>query len=175
MTANIISNYHQRFKSPEQRFWEKVNKDGITMPEMNTKCWDWQGSTSHGYGYIGVGKKILRAHRYSWTIHHGEIPKGHDYHGVTCVLHRCDNRQCVNPDHLILGTNKDNVNDKMDKGRFIPNKGEFHGMAKLTRIQVRVIRARHPLVTRKELAATFNVSIGAIDSIMTRKTWKHVL
>lgn len=84
-------------------------------------CWEWNGPMhTKGYGrfiYLVSGNKnIIRAHRFSWAIHNGEIPQG------LLVLHKCDNRKCVNPDHLFLGNNDDNVRDMMDKGRSVGRK-----------------------------------------------------
>jgi hypothetical protein len=88
------------------RFWNKVN-----IPSLSD-CWEWQGSKNkHGYGHFKYKRKTHRAHRISWTLIKGEIPEG------MCVLHRCDNRLCVNPFHLFLGTNQDNMDDKMKKNR----------------------------------------------------------
>ena len=95
-------------KTITERFWTKVEKsDG---------CWIWKGSRHHnGYGYLHRGghtdRHPARAHRFSWEIHNGPIPVG------LWVLHRCDNPPCVRPDHLFLGTRKDNMVDCAAKGR----------------------------------------------------------
>lgn len=75
------------------------------------KCWLWKGALSKGYGLIKADQKYRYAHRLSWQLANGDIPDG------LCVLHRCDVRNCVNPNHLFLGTRGDNVYDMIDKGR----------------------------------------------------------
>ena len=96
------------------------------LVDEKTGCWNWQGAPSNwGYGviagpingkrYVKKGQQML-AHRVSWIIHYGDIPEGEGSHG-TCVMHKCDNRLCVNPDHLMLGTQSDNVKDMIEKGR----------------------------------------------------------
>lgn len=87
------------------RFWNKVYK--------TDSCWLWIGSRlPTGYGTFRVGKKVKRAHRVSWELHNGPI-----IDGSLLVCHTCDNPMCVNPDHLFLGTNLDNMRDRNAKGR----------------------------------------------------------
>src|SRR5947207_10424619 len=86
------------------RFWKFVKK--------SDSCWNWISSTWRGYGIFKIGNKTQKTHRVSWMIHYGPIPDG-----LFC-LHHCDNRKCVRPDHLFLGTAKDNTHDAMNKGRF---------------------------------------------------------
>ncbi len=152
------------------------------MPEPNSGCWIWIGSARsvrHGYlqyGEIRYMKRMMLAHRASWILHKGEIPDGLD------VLHHCDTPLCVNPDHLWLGTQKDNVDDMIKKGRKFIARGERAGSAKLTEDEVRQIldlyvpgKAPH----RSDyglggLARRFNVSKQCISAIVKRQWWRHV-
>lgn len=152
-----------------ERFAEQytVNADG---------CWIWTGTKlKTGYGGIGAGGRHgrhLRAHRASWEIHRGPIPEGEK------VRHRCDVRLCVNPDHLQLGSQRDNILDMVERGR---RRGGTRGasIAKsvLTDESVREIRQRYAAggVTYKALAAEYGVTFGAISHVVSRRTWKHVL
>lgn len=123
-----------------------------------------------GYGLIRINRKNILSHRFSWGIHFGRIPEG------LCVLHECDNRRCVNPNHLFLGTNQDNVDDKVNKNRQPDLKGENNGSAKLTSNQVREIRqlCRERKLLQKEIAKMFHISPGSISHIYTNKTWRHI-
>lgn len=98
-------NVGRKWTPPEERFHSRYSVD-------ESGCWIWQGATTNaGYGKIAVHGTLILSHRFSWELHHGPIPEG------LYVCHHCDNPQCVNPDHLFVGTAQDNVNDMMAKGR----------------------------------------------------------
>jgi hypothetical protein len=133
--------------------------------EPRTGCWLWTkylGAT--GYGRIRNDGQRYGAHRYSWEIHRGEIPAG------MCVLHKCDTRPCVNPDHLFLGTKTDNANDRTQKGRGRGQPGESHYMAKLTEADVAAIRSDPRL--QRIIAKDYGVTQPAISLIKRQARWK---
>ena len=149
------------------RFWKNVDKTG--------NCWEWTGSRSNNYGQMSIKCKTVKAHRISWEIHNGPIPHidGVDYRG-TCVCHKCDNRGCVNPDHLFIATNAENLKDRDRKGR--QSRGEDHCCAVLTKNQVIIIRKWYSYgdIGQRPLAKYFSVSRRTISAIVHRKTWKHI-
>ena len=120
------------------RFWRKVAKH-------SSGCWLWYGARNgNGYGVCGAGGLKWLAHRVAWELSCGPIPEGGDYHG-TCVLHRCDVPLCVNPDHLFLGTQADNMRDKAEKGR-----GRItHAEALQRRIEARAAPMVPPAASRR--------------------------
>lgn len=127
------------------------------------KCWTWNRSKNkQGYGSLMHRCKVWKVHRASYIAYKGEIPDGLQ------VLHTCDNPSCVNPDHLFLGTNLDNVNDRVKKGRT-----KFR--SKLTIEQVQEIKKLLALgVTMKRLANDYNVSDVCICYIKQGKSWKNL-
>lgn len=145
----------------EVRFWNKIDKRGPR------DCWNWVGATTNGYGVLQVGTKLTKAPRIAWSIMRGKIPRG------LCVLHKCDNRLCVNPRHLFIGTRSDNNRDRHSKGRTVVQKGEDNNWAKLTTKEVMKIR-RIVGLSPRQIAPKYGVSWYAIWAIQNRKTWKHV-
>lgn len=143
------------------RFWAKVRKDA-------DGCWFWTGSHGHDekgqclYGRLLIGKSSVAAHRVSWFINRGLIPKG------ILVLHHCDQPLCVNPDHLFLGTHKDNMQDSLQK--------DGCALAKLRVDDVVTIRR---LYTEGKLGCVrisqmFGVTPGHVCNIANRKSWKEI-
>jgi hypothetical protein len=143
----------------KDRIEEKVEK----IPEAG--CWIWMGSTQVcGYGEILSSNRKMLAHRASYEVFIGPIPKG------MYVCHACDNVYCVNPNHLFLGTQKQNMQDMVAKGR--STKGEKNARAKLTEEQVKQIREMSE--SNSFIAKLFHVSTSNIQFIKTKKRWAHV-
>lgn len=155
----------------------------ITLPpkfavDPVTGCWNWTGYIDKdGYGRFRTGGKGLGAHRISYEAHVGPIPPG------MLICHRCNNRACVNPDHLYAGTGKDNTRDSMDAGtaRCLtapppPQRGELNRTAKLTAPIVVEIRQRLAAGERQpDLASRYGVDRATINHIACGRTWKHVV
>lgn len=144
------------------RFWAKVNKgDG---------CWEWAAGTSRrGYGLIRGEPPTgnLGAHRASWEMHFGPVPAG------LLVCHRCDNRKCVRPDHLFLGTPADNMLDRDAKGR--QARGAVNGKAVLVEGQVQAVRAMLAMgFSQRKVAKRIGTSASAVCHIASGKNWRHL-
>lgn len=160
------------------RFWSKVQK--------GEGCWLWTGTTSCRYGSLWVDGRLHKAHIVSWELATGETkPPG----GV--IMHTCDAPACVRPDHLRLGTQRENLRDAVAKGRWAGGRsvglangaythpervrqGEAHHAAKLSEEDVRTIRGLHGQVTHRALAQRFGVSQSLIQQIVYRQAWRHV-
>ncbi len=151
-----------RSMPPADRFWRHVDK------VARAPCWLWTGAIgSTGYGNFGwTWKNIVNTHRAVWAITHGVFPAQH-------VLHRCDNRWCVNPDHLFLGSALDNMRDKVAKGRQL--RGTANPGAKLTEAAVwEIRRERAQGVSCPVLAKRFNVSPSLISMAARGVVWGHL-
>lgn len=145
------------FRNPE-RFWSKVD---IRGPH---ECWPWTAVTLRdGYGAIWHDGNNKRAHRVAYFLTHGELADG------LVVMHSCDDPRCVNPAHLSLGTNADNMADRSAKGR---HNGAGHCRAKLTEADVRAIIA--DVRPGPDVAAAYGISKSVVNSIRRGEIWKHV-
>lgn len=152
-------------KTLRGRFEEKY------IPVTESGCWLWTGPYyPNGYGRItSKGKEIL-AHRLSYKLYKGQIEEG------KVVMHTCDVRCCVNPDHLKVGTQKENLHDMYDKGRRIQT-GEHNHRAKLTEKEVKEIRTKYRkgVITYKQLGEEYNVTGDLIGYIINHKIWKDII
>jgi hypothetical protein len=139
-------------------------------PVPPSDCWIWMdaGSSWNGYALANINRKNYRAHRLSYELFVGEIPEGMQ------VCHKCDVRSCVNPRHLFVGTNLENVQDKVKKGRHrtLRASGEGHPYAKLSRSVV--IEIRNSSQALSVLAKTFGVNKKTVWLAKTGQTWKTV-
>lgn len=148
-----------------EAFWSRVQK--------SEGCWLWTGRLNdHGYGRFGLAGREPYAHHVSWVLHYGPKPAG------AHVLHKCDVRNCVRPDHLFLGDQAVNSRDMWNKGRAVMaphHRGEQHGRSRFTEDQVREMRNRRSVgETLKSIGADFGASPGTVKNIVSGKTWKHV-
>ena len=148
-------------------------KRGTPLHERYTvtenECWEWRGSVNKGgYGTTWKNGRCMLAHRYFYEAIVGCIPDG------LFVLHRCDNRKCVNPDHLFLGTQQDNVSDMIAKGRRPRQCGEINGRALLSESDVQSIRQRYDRggITYDDLATEYNVGRSTVASVILNRNWQ---
>ncbi len=149
-----------------ERFWSKVNVKG---PD---ECWLWTASIdSCGYGNFSFEDSLVGSHRMSYELSIEPIPEG------LSVLHKCDTRNCVNPNHLFLGTQKDNVRDCIKKERFRSHIGAKNNQAVLSEekvLKIRKFKRENSWASLMDLAIMYGVSKSAIAHIVKRRTWKHV-
>lgn len=143
--------------------------------DPKTACWNWTASLRPtGYGQMRYLGTTELAHRVSWVLFRGPIPKAKNAYGTLNILHHCDNPKCVNPEHLFIGDQADNANDAVSKRRWGKRGcvGERHGKAILTERTVRNIRAS-PL-SAQQLARKYKISKSAIQHVLKRRSWTHI-
>jgi hypothetical protein len=156
---------------------QKAKRAAIAdRPDMRTRfeskfivtpgCWPWQNSRdTSGYGLFLLNRKQCKAHRVSYEMYVGPIPDG------LHVLHSCDNPRCVNPDHLSVGTNLENMQDRERKGRGVRQFGEKHHNSKLTTSEAKAIRADQR--KQRDIAAEYGVSQHTVWQIKKNLIWRE--
>lgn len=156
--------YYTIMKTIEERFFSKVNK-------IKNGCWEWKGGKNKGYGSFSIKNKTFSAHRVSYQLYYGEITNN------LFVCHKCDNPCCVNPDHLFLGTPKDNMIDKVNKNRGYNGiqkglrKGTNNGNCKLSDDQIEMIRDYiNKGYTNTKIAKLFSISHSYVSKIKLDKS-----
>lgn len=145
------------------RLWNRTDR--------TSQCWIWTGPIrKDGYAHIYLDGKMMLVHRLAWILTNGSIPDG------LFVCHKCDNRACINPAHLFLGTHLDNMRDMAEKGRAVPSycNGERNGQSKLTIEQVVEIRRlrKETSLTLRSIAKKFGVGPMQIHRIANDQNWK---
>ena len=154
-------------KNTVNDFWNRVDK--VSNPNG---CWDWTaGLDKKGYGYFWFNNKMIKSHRFSAEL------AGMNIDGLF-VCHHCDNPKCVNPQHFFIGTNLDNMRDMFAKGRRpdVRKLGEDHGMAKLSEVDVRYIRAncKNDRKEFQKYALIYKVHPDTIANVVRNNTWRHI-
>lgn len=134
-------------------------------------CWEWQGRVNQdGYGTLNFKGTVSLAHRLAWIIHsEEEIPHGKQ------VLHTCDNRKCMNPNHLYIGDHLKNMRDMVERGRGGNQKGEKNGNCKLSEkdvVEIKSLLAKGK--KRKEIASKYKIAAITVDRIKYKRAWSHV-
>jgi len=142
----------------------------MSRVKKTDSCWLWRGARDGGgYGICSDGpRRKSKAHRVAWELYRGPIPAG------VFVRHVCDNRLCVNPDHLILGDHWDNMRDMVDRGQS-PH-GEKHWCSKVTERAVRAMRDEYATghTSIRKLAEKHGISRMTVHAILNRQTWRHI-
>lgn len=177
--SDLCKRHHEQRRSGKELKPLRLQFHGLTEYERFFKlvevlgpseCWNWKSCINHaGYGvFMNAAGKSRLAHREAWRLMIGHIPGG------LYALHKCDNPKCVNPSHLFLGTQKDNLRDMWDKGRARPgvSRGQDNGCALLTEQMVREILASSD--SGVSLSERYGVSQSAICDVRRRRTWKHI-
>jgi hypothetical protein len=156
-------------KPLDQRVKDILKKRFISKVDKSSDCWNWVAHChkTTGYGRFGYKGKPIGAHRASYMLYKGSIPKG------MSVLHKCNNRKCVNPSHLYIGNHKDNAKDSIAAGTIA--RGERHGKSKLCREDIVNIREfKKEGMYHKDIAKIYKVRTSTVTRIVNNQRWQHV-
>lgn len=159
-----------------EEYLKNLNYRLVKNSKLNTEnqCIEWIASKDRcGYGKVCIsrnGKETeTKAHRASWLVYNGKIPND------KIVCHKCDNPSCIRIEHLYLGTFKDNMQDKVKKGRHKGPRGETHHMAKISEIQAReILEMKGKGITSIEISKKYNICSSSVTGIWARRIWKHL-
>jgi|SRR6187397_545502 len=153
-----MKDYNKYLERRKQTFWNNMTK-------QENGCWTWDlCKDKDGYGYASFRSITMKAHRLAYFLHHNL-----DKFPTKMVIHSCDNPACCNPSHLRLGSNSDNVQDMISRGRINPPKGDRNGQAKLSNEEAMTIRTS--ALPAKEIAAKFNVCATTVYLIKANKIY----
>lgn len=150
---------------------QEIQRFELKFERAPSGCWEWNaGLVDTGYGAFSFRGKNIPSHRFSYMAYVGQI------RNKLFVCHTCDNRKCVNPSHLFLGTHTDNMRDKTLKGRGNQPKGESVWLAKLTEAEVSKMRTLYltKRYTQKKLSEMFGIAQQNISLAVRGKTWAHI-
>lgn len=159
----IRKNIGIKWCSDKCRLLKKIKK-------KKSGCWEWQsGKGTNGYGVSSINGKNMQAHRHFYLVFKGNIPKEKQ------INHKCDNPSCVNPDHLWVGSQKENMEDKKNKGRCADKRGEKHHLSRFVEDDVKKIREMYKYgVTQKIISKVFKCDPSNISYIVRNKRWSHI-
>ncbi len=159
----MTASRHIKDRPLVEKFMSRLDKD-------ESGCWLWRGVLrASGHAHWRTRQYRDYAHRWSYRLFRGEIPAG------AFVCHTCDVAHCVNPDHLYIGSHRDNMRDMKERGRAARPIGEAHPMARLNEEQVRHIRhAKAAGASAPDLACAFGVSASTINMAASGRNWKHI-